>query len=139
MRMLCALSLGIVLCGCGGGSDYEGPTRFPLSGKVTFDGQPIDGGSIAFLPQGGTGRPAGGLITNGAYSIPEGQGVPEGAYRVEILWGRPTGNKILDAEDTGEMIDETAQVIPARYNSNSELTANVAAGTTTFDFDLKAD
>jgi hypothetical protein len=38
----------LLLAGCGGGSD--GPTRYHLSGAVTFGGKPVPAGSVTFSP-----------------------------------------------------------------------------------------
>ncbi|MBI1346484.1 hypothetical protein GC163_09360 [bacterium] len=141
MRTLVAIMLCALTIGCGGKA-YDGAKRFPLSGKVTFDGEPVDGGTISFNPatENATDkqRPSGGVITAGEYSIPEGQGVNAGTYQVEIRWSRPTGKQFKDTQDTGEMIDETKQVVPAKYNTVTELRAEVGTGSTTFDYDLKS-
>ena len=62
-------ALAACTAGCGQ-PDYTGPRRFPLSGNVTYDGEPIDFGSISFLPAGGEQRVSGGIIENGSYSVP---------------------------------------------------------------------
>lgn len=129
----------VLILGCGGGSEYEGPKRHALSGKVTLGGEPIDGGVIAFIPQSGEGNTASGVISAGQYSIPEGQGANDGAHRVEIRWSKPTGEKFLDTEDTGQEIDVVAEAVPQKYNEQSELTANVSEAETTFDFELTTE
>ena len=127
---------GVLLAGCKQ-RNYSGPHRFALSGKVTFEGQPIDFGSISFLPSGeGTQRVSGGLIENGAYVVPEEQGANAGKHRVEIRWRKMTGKKKRDP-DSGEMYDERVEGLPPRFHSDSELTAEIAPKQT-FDFDLKA-
>ena len=130
--------VSVCLMGCGSAPPYEGPTRYPLKGKVTYAGEPVDGGSIAFLPQedGKHVRPAGGPIVNGEYSVTAEQGAPEGTYRVEIRWLRPTG-KQRDDEDTGEKVDIVKEALPAKFNDQSELTAAVGPDATEFDFELK--
>lgn len=49
----------MLLVGCGGGSD--GPTRYHLSGTVTFGGKPVPAGSVTFTPDSSKGNrgPAG--------------------------------------------------------------------------------
>jgi hypothetical protein len=140
-RLVCALALlgSVSMVGCGG-SSYEGPTRYPLTGKVTLDGEPVNGGSISFLPEmpdSAEQRVTGGPIENGAYSVPAEQGANSGKYRVEVRWPKPTGKKFKDS-DTGEMLDTVKEAVPAKYNIQSELTADVSAEKTTFDFDLKS-
>src|SRR5262249_42906613 len=52
--------LALALTGCGG------PTLYTVSGTVTYNGEPIPEGYIAFVPVG-PGRGGGGTITNGSY------------------------------------------------------------------------
>jgi hypothetical protein len=137
---LCAvITLFAILPGCGGGSEYEGPPRYALSGKVTLGGEPVDGGVIAFIPPTEDGYTASGVITGGQYSIREGQGANEGSHRVEIRWSKPTGKKRLDIEDTGQEIEVVAEAIPLKYNEQSELTAEVSESQTSFDFPLTTE
>jgi hypothetical protein len=130
------LLLLIAVAGCSG-REYEGAKRYPLSGKVTYDGEPIDFGSISFLPEAGD-RPSGGLIENGTYSVPEPKGANAGQHRVEIRWRKMTNRKVRDP-DSGEMYDERKEALPKRYHEDSELTADVSAKQTKFDFDLKSN
>jgi len=128
--------LGLALAGCGQW-DYKGPQRFPLTGKVTYDGQPVDWGSISFLPKSGEQRVSGGLIENGTYTVTEEQGANAGQHRVEIHWQKLTGKKYRDP-DSGEMLDARQEALPPRFHAESELSADVSAKQTTFDFDLKS-
>lgn len=59
-----ALSAVLVLAGCG----QQGPPRYRISGRVTYGGQPIPGGSVTFIPTAGNTGPATSVtITNGQY------------------------------------------------------------------------
>ncbi|MFM9964476.1 MAG: hypothetical protein ACKV2Q_25015 [Planctomycetaceae bacterium] len=136
VRLLSLATVMLSLTGCGGEPAYVGPKRIPLSGKVTLDGAPLSGGTISFLAIG-KGNPAGGQITAGTYSIPEEQGANAGSHRVEIRWSKPTGEKVKDA-DTGGMIDVFKEAVPAKFNEQSELKAEVSADKKTFDFDLSS-
>jgi len=129
--------LGLVLAGCSQ-RDYAGPKRFSLTGKVTYDGQPVDWGSISFLPKAaGEQRVSGGLIENGTYTVTEAQGANAGQHRVEIHWLKRTGKKYRDP-DSGEMLDERKEALPPRFHAQSELSVEVTAQQTRFDFDLKS-
>lgn len=137
---LCFVSLGVGLAGCG--KAYDGQQRFPVSGKVTVDGRPLDLGVIAFLPQGreeGAGRVSGAPIRDGIYSVPEEQGPTAATYRIEIHWNKRTGRKVPNPMDTEELTDELMEGLPAKYHEKSELTAEVSEKQTTFDFDLKIE
>ncbi len=133
------LTLLIGLPGCGGAPAESGPARYPLSGKVTLDGQPVESGSISFLPptEQAPVRVSGGTITAGAYSVPKEKGANAGSYRVEIRALKPTGKKVKDPDLGGEK-DVMVEAIPAKFNEKSILTAEVAADKTTFDFALQS-
>lgn len=112
------------ILGCGGQSEYTGEKRFPVSGTVTYGGEPVASGMISLIPEDGGSNPAGGPIENGAFKIPAAKGPNKTTYRVAVYWRKPTGKKIKDA-DTGEEIDEVKQVIPAKYNDATELSVVV--------------
>lgn len=133
---LCCLGLGAVLAGCGN-SKYSGEKRFPLAGEVTFEGEPIDVGSISFIPAEGKGRPSGGVITDGKYTVPEEKGANAGPHRVEIRWLKRTGKRLRDAE-SGEMYDERREALPNKLHANSELSVEVPLPENRHDFKLKS-
>lgn len=134
-RSVLCLTLGLafiipLLFGC------NGDGRRAISGEVTLDGEPVDGGSIVFLPKVGDGAKGAAEITAGKYAIPSEQGLPIGAYHVEIRWSKPTGKQIPSG-DPGMLMDERAEVIPAQFNSASRLSAEITAGENTHHFHLK--
>jgi len=65
-----------------------------VQGNVTFDGQPVEKGSIIFEPADGVGPVAGGTIENGKYRLDWEGGLVPGKMIVRISAGRPTGRKI---------------------------------------------
>jgi hypothetical protein len=135
--MWCAAVLvGLCLCsGCG-----RGDGRSELSGTVTFDGEPVDGGSIAFLPiddGAETRSKPGARIEAGKYHIPAAKGAMPGKYRVEIHWPKKTGKKV-PFDDPPTLIDETREVVPAKYNRESTLTVDVTQATTEFGCEMKS-
>ena len=70
--------------GCGSGG---GPGRFAVSGKVTYRGQPVPAGSVAFEPdasRGGSGPGAVAQIKDGRYRTTGGKGPTAGPHRVRI-------------------------------------------------------
>jgi hypothetical protein len=124
------VGLLVALAGCGGAK------RGQVSGQVTLDGAPVDGGEIRFLPN--VGLPARADIVNGRYTIPEASGPSLGMVRVEVRWTRKTGRRVpaMAPAPPGTMIEETAQSVPARFNRNSELQVDIASGNNQFDFAL---
>jgi hypothetical protein len=114
-----AVSL-MMLVGCSQASNRAG-----LGGMVTLDGEPLAEGIITFRPQPGSSGPtAGATISDGRFSVSNDKGVFAGTFRVEITANRKTGRKVKDPV-LGMMIDERKQIIPACYNRQSELTAEV--------------
>jgi hypothetical protein len=118
--------------GCGGG-----PERLSVGGQVTLDGQPIPDGEIVFRPAAPTKGPtAAGSIENGAYLIPENRGPVAGSYAVSIEAMRKTGRKIK-ADILGDAkTDQYEQYLPARYNEQTTLSAEISDSRDDLDFDL---
>ncbi|MFN0198137.1 MAG: hypothetical protein ACKVT0_15425 [Planctomycetaceae bacterium] len=127
--MILTASLFVVLPGCGA----DGPpavTRFPVTGTVTLDGQPIDSGNIRFLDTTVSGGDAGD-IKGGSYSL---QATP-GKKRVEIIATRASSKPVEGKPD----VMDTESLIPPQYNTKSELTAEVVADKPNeFKFELKS-
>ena len=135
--IIAAFGLWCVLASGCTGRGYSGARRFPLSGRVTVDGQPVQMGVISFIPQSESGRVSGGPVQDGMYSVSEEQGPTAGTYEVRLSWNKLTGRKIPNPSDKGYMIDEMVEGLPAKYRENSELIAEVSPKQTKFDFDLK--
>lgn len=128
------LVLAVAVAGCSRG--YDGRQRFPLAGRVTIDGEPLDAGTISFIPQSESGqRVSGGPILDGAYAVTEEMGANAGPYRVEIRWQKKTGKRYRD-RDSGDLIDERKEGLPPRFHAQSDMSVEVSAKQTTFDFDL---
>ena len=68
----------LLVGGCGGSGLVD------VRGKVTYDGQPVQRGTIAFFPSDGKGPTTAALITNGRYMLK----VPLGRKRVKIEGGK---------------------------------------------------
>ena len=119
----------LVLVACGSNS------RQSIEGTVTLDGQPLQTGQIRFVSKEEAGGPtAGAQIDAGKFYISAEGGVYAGTFRVEITASRPSGKKMPDPL-TGKPCDVYAQFVPSRYNTKSELEANVTPdGPNVFDF-----
>jgi len=116
------VALSILAIGCQGG---DGMQRVPVSGTVTLGGPPLANGSITFLPVG-DGVSAGGMIENGKYEIPPDKGPVPGSYTVEVNASEPTGETIIDPAG-GIEVPQVRNPVPARYNRNTELIAEISA------------
>lgn len=134
--ILVTVSLMAACSGCGSRA-YDGEQRFPLTGKVTWDGEPLDLGTISFLPADGKQRVSGGQIENGQYSVSETEGANAGKYRVEIRWAKKTGKQRFDS-DLQMKVDERTEGLPKKFNAQSTLSAEVSATQTKFDFELRS-
>jgi len=120
-------------------SGCSNSNRAAVNGKVTLDGQPIEGGTISFIPTGDTvGSPAWSKIEEGRYAILGHEGLAVGINRVEVRWSRKTGKKMpaIAPAPAGAMMEITAEAVPVRYNTQSELKRDVQQGENTLDFKL---
>ena len=127
---LSAAVLAAALSGCS--------SQATVKGTVRFDGQPVENGGITFIPAGAGGQKAGAEIRNGTYEIPRDRAPAPGRYKVEITWNKRTGKQVTVPGDPGNKIDETQQAIPAKYNRETTLTAELTSGSNTKDFDLSS-
>jgi hypothetical protein len=122
--------------GCGGEDTLP---RKAVSGTVTFNGAPLKAGRIEFQPTSANETVAGVAgIVDGRYSIAQADGLVPGKYLVMI-----TGPLAPPAPPKEEMpgqrlpVAPAKELIPAKYNTKSELTAQVTKeGPNTFDFKL---
>ena len=78
-------------------------------------------------PAGHEGADGGRGDCGGKFSIPAAGGTFAGKFRVEITASRPSGKKVAD-RFTGKLVDSYEQFIPRKYNTESQLTADVKAG-----------
>lgn len=82
-RLLCVVAVAIALAGC----SKPGSIRTsPVSGKVTYKGQPVDGATISFIPEGAT-RPATAITAaGGLYRLTtlDSSGAMPGKYTVTV-------------------------------------------------------
>jgi len=117
----------IALTGCG-------PTRVPLQGSVTYDGKPIESGTVVFVPEDPKIAKPGAVITNGKYAFEPATAPTPGKYKVQITRNEKTGVK--KPNGLGGTTEETKQTLPEKYNTKSELTYEVKADEKTKDFAL---
>lgn len=121
----------LVLSGCGNGKDVS---LASVSGRVTFNGQPLSGATVEFQPL--KGSPSFGVTdTDGRYTLKftrQLTGAVLGEHQVRIRTARLTadaaGNDVLNPE-----------TIPAHYNAQSQLKAKVESRNSDINFDLNSD
>jgi len=101
---------------------------------VTLDGQPLKSGVIRFSPADGATATADSVVTDGKFSA----SVPPGDKKVSISAPKVTGTRRMYETPDSPTIDVTEELLPKRYNSQSELTLKVDAGPQTKDFALQS-
>ena len=120
---LAAAGLGVMgFAGCG-----PGRLEVPIHGEVTFNGVPVEQGTISIEPADGKGKATGGEIKGGRYRLAAAAGPLPGTKIVRITAIRKTGRKTEGDSLTpkGVMLDELEQFIPEIYNTRSTLTCEV--------------
>ena len=132
------------LAGCGSTSDQ--PELGQVTGTITLDGEPLKGIAVVFYPD--SGRPARGKTSpEGKYEltyIRETKGTKVGHNRVEVAPDEEGAEEEESGDGSGEEQVQKPKAkgakpkIPARYNTKSELEADVKPGENVFDFKLES-
>lgn len=115
----------LVLAGCG-------PKMGTVSGTVTIDSQPLDKGVICFAPAEGSGEAVTGEVNDGHYSLRMAAGKKIVQLSAPIVVGK---RKEYDGPEA-PLIEITAERLGPRYNSESELTFDTPAGSSTKDWEV---
>lgn len=153
---LSAATCSVVMTGCGTGE--SNPPVYPVTGTVTYKGNPVDGATIIFVPisadtEGATGKsgPDGQYTTTTYIS---GDGMRPGDYMLKVFkYDAPPlppsesspdfdPNAPLDDEGYDPSDSSSAPVknnLPKKYESEvtSGLKLTVGEEPKTFDIDLK--
>ncbi|MFH1920282.1 MAG: carboxypeptidase-like regulatory domain-containing protein [Planctomycetota bacterium] len=118
----------LLLAGCGSSDGLA-----TVKGKVTLNGQPLEGAIVEFQPVIAGGAPSAGKTdANGRYELMytfKTPGAMPGDHTVSIR----TGGTCFD--DEGDEV-ERPERLPARYNSQTELNETVQPGKNTINFEL---
>jgi hypothetical protein len=83
LRYFTLVVISAAVIGCGG--DPDAVKAVPAAGTITFNGKPIESGTIGFIP--GVGRPASGKIKDGHFTMTtysENDGAIPGKHRVVV-------------------------------------------------------
>lgn len=133
-------AIGLFLClaitGCGDSDELQ---RTEVTGKVTFDGEPVNEGTMTLIPAAGNqGSGSGTAIVDGEYTIEREKGPTPGTYQVQIVGRRKTGKEIPAGPPAppGSMVPEIESYIPAKYNTATTLTINIDSVAVEKDFNL---
>jgi len=125
--LLIAWGLALSLTGCSGD---DTPPLGTVKGVVKLDGAPLADATVTFVPQ--TGRASAGVTKS------------DGSYELEYLAGKKgaiTGTHTVRIStyrggDPDAKVPETPEKVPRKYNAQSKVTKDVAAGPNEINFDL---
>jgi hypothetical protein len=128
-KLLSVMFVTAVLAGCS-----SKPAGGTVKGTVTLDSQPLATGRILFIAVDQSSPSAEAAITAGQFEAL----VPPGEKRVEIRAPKVTGKrKMYDTPDS-PTVDTVVELLPAKYNVNSELAMTVDGAAQEQNFDLKS-
>lgn len=109
------------------------PAPNVISGTVTVDGQPLKEGLIRFVPVDGKSNPESRPITDGKFSVP----VSSGEMRVEISANKVVGKRKMYETPDSPVVDDVVELLPPRFNVESQLKITVNGGSQTENFDVQ--
>lgn len=127
-RIAGLMGLALALVGCADSSN--GPRLYGVAGEVTYDGQPIEKGTIKFTNT--DGRAYTGEITNGRYELK----CESGKAKVEITGSRIIPGKFTEA-NPGEKEPAREMYIPAKFNAKTSLEVQIEDKANEIPFHLK--
>jgi hypothetical protein len=129
-RLALLVLISLLALGCNSG---EKNPRYKVTGKVAYQGQPVEEGTITFEnPEAGqvNSSPLG---SGGSYALD----LPAGTYKVSV------SPPLVETKGTGDsppdLVPKKVNNIPKKYwvQETSGFSAEVAKDKRSFDFDLK--
>ena len=125
IRVLAVLGTMAIVAGCGGGANLS-----TVTGTVTLDGAPVEAANVGFTPDEGSA----------SFGVTDASGHYE-LYFAGDTKGAVTGNHTVRITTPSPSEDDPRQYakIPARYNTETGLTATVEKGSNSIDFALTSD
>jgi hypothetical protein len=146
-RLSAVVSLALLVLGCSASAGR--PPLGKVSGKVTYNGKPVTGGSVMFTPAAGSGSDTARIATgqieaDGSYTLTTfdtGDGAVLGQHIVTVeSRGDPEAMKKLNLQPGGIIAYKLPKAaIPEKYlkTDRSPLKQTVEAGNNKIDLDLK--
>ncbi len=147
-NLLAVALLAIPLCGfgCSGVGDDGRPSRYPVTGTVTMNGEPVANANVNFQLVDGSGSAVGVTDSQGRYELTSfvpGDGAVPGEYQVTVTkFSQLTPSPDVSEDDADYDPDAPAMVpenlLPERYANpaTSELTATVTESPNMIDLEL---
>ncbi len=145
-RPFAFIILAALICavpaGCGSGN----PKTYPVSGKITYRGEPVTRGTVVFYPEEGRSAMSD-IGTDGSYRLTtfkDGDGALAGRHAVTVtaIAESASGPASMEEEMQQGMLGReeggVRWLVPERYSrrETSELMAEVPAEGGTVNFDL---
>ncbi|QDU76981.1 hypothetical protein Pan97_40400 [Bremerella volcania] len=124
----------VPLVGCG---EVLDPDYKPVRGTVLLDGQPLADAQVTFVPLGEGSSGSGFTNEQGEYTLyyaARRPGAKAGENQVFITKSKPTSGK----KGERAFSEADSELLPARYNRQTELTATVEDKRNIFDFQLES-
>jgi hypothetical protein len=110
--------------------------REAVSGEIRFKGEPLDQGTIQFIPTEGQDTTSGRMIHQGKYTVEKMEGLKPGKYKVVISSGDPK-ESAPPGELPGAPFPVAKERIPTEYNRASKQEVEVKkGGPNKFDFTI---
>jgi hypothetical protein len=135
--------------------------RYPVSGTVTYKGEPVEKAMINFVPKDSNGRGASGTVENGTYTLTTvnpNDGALAGEYRVTVdareidaaqakqmtddlvrkEGGDPSTMTMIPQDIQAQLLSQSQSSVPGKYQipDTSDWNAVVEEKSNTIDFDL---
>jgi hypothetical protein len=136
---LVGLSIALL---CLAGCEQDSTT---VTGKVTYNGQPVEEGAITFRPADGKGQAFGASITNGAYTAENGSpgsrtAVIMGVKKINFGMSTEEATRKADAAQAAGKawaghLSEAADYIPEDAQGNSKV-VEIEPREQTIDFEI---
>ena len=129
---LIVLMIIVSLTGC----FSRGPSVGRVEGTVTLDGSPLGGAKVIFTPVDGGRSSMAVTDGSGRYELefsPGVKGALVGKHKVSI-----STFEAGETDDTGKLVGHVPERVPAKYNRDTILTAEVKAGSQVIDFKLES-
>jgi hypothetical protein len=120
----------ILVAGCGSSDPLA---RYTVSGNVSFQGQPVEEGTITFEDPAAGQSNSSPLAAGGAYSME----LPAGDFRVSV--SPPLVETKAGPDSPGDMVPKKVANIPKKYwvQESAGLAAKVDKSARQFDFELQ--
>lgn len=128
LLLLCGLT------GCMGSGGEPVPELGEVTGTITLDGSPLEKANVIFEPEtvdekGRSRSSSATTSTDGTYKL---------KYNSDVMGASLGKHKVIITKMSDNPAEAGLQLIPAKYNDKSDLSADITAGENTVNFDLKS-